>query len=426
MVFSSKHLLAGIATMLASFAFAETYYVSPTGNDNNAGTSDAPVATIKMGISKATADGDIVSIADGDYETAQVQFSKAITIQGNVADCSKVVVNCKGIQDVLRYGGTDGLTVSGLTFTNINRVIYSKNATTVSHCAFLLSTANAYGGAALCFPAGTATGLKLVEDCVFEDVSTKSDQKGAIYLDGTFPITIRRSVFRNCSAGNNGGAIGQNGGSGIVLTAESCEFSNCQGVTGAVFLQANSGKTATFRNCLFAGNTSRSSASDGGSAVYTKSAALYENCTFADNGCPNSTGDNSAAVRNNGGTTTFTNCLFWANTKKADSNGKTEISYAGGAYTATSCAAPAAAPLTGDTNVALSASPFAGAGVYTLASIVEGAANPCIDGGTTLPWMTGAKDLAGADRIVNGVPDIGAYEYGGVVKLPAGFLMYLD
>ena len=75
--------------------------------------------------------------------------------------------------------------------------------------------------------------------------------------------------------------------------------------------------------------------------------------------------------------------------------------------------------------MALSASPFAGAGVYTLASIVEGAANPCIDGGTTLPWMTGAKDLAGNDRVINGLPDLGAYEFGAVSALP-GIMIIVD
>ena len=420
-------LLLMSASLVISAATAATYYVSPTGNDNNAGTSVAPVKTILKGVSKATAAGDIVSLADGDYEIgSQIKITKAISIQGNVADCSKVVVNCKGTQHALYNDSVDGWSVSGVTFTNVNRAVYSKKAITVSHCAFRQTKDNAtLGGAALCFPAGSESGLKLVEDCVFEDLfGAGTSSKGAVYLDATFPITFRRCVFCNCTAGNNGGAIGQNGNGGIVLTAENCEFRNCQGVAGgAVFLQSNSGKTATFRNCLFAGNTSNSGASDGGSAVYTKSAAMYENCTFADNNCPKSAGSNSAAVRNNGGASTLVNCVFWNNTKKADAQGVTESSVVSSSYTATNCAAPTAAALTGDTNIALSASPFAAEGAYTLAQKIGEADNPCIDGGVKLDWMTElATDLAGVARINGEKPDIGAYEYSAAV----GFLMLID
>ena len=39
------------------------------------------------------------------------------------------------------------------------------------------------------------------------------------------------------------------------------------------------------------------------------------------------------------------------------------------------------------------------------------AASPCIDAGLTQAWMTDALDLAGHARIVNGQPDMGAYEF---------------
>ncbi len=38
--------------------------------------------------------------------------------------------------------------------------------------------------------------------------------------------------------------------------------------------------------------------------------------------------------------------------------------------------------------------------------------SPCIDTGTDRPWMAGARDLAGADRIIGARVDIGAFEYG--------------
>jgi hypothetical protein len=36
--------------------------------------------------------------------------------------------------------------------------------------------------------------------------------------------------------------------------------------------------------------------------------------------------------------------------------------------------------------------------------------SPCIDAGLNQPWMIGATDLAGNDRILSGFVDMGAYE----------------
>lgn len=418
-----KQMLMLAACLATAMSFAATYYVSPTGDDNNAGTSDAPVATIKKGVALASAAGDIVSIADGDYEIgAKITVSKAITIQGNVTDCSKVVVNCKGTQHALYNDSVDGWVVSGITFTNIYRAVYSKKAITVSHCAFRqVKSGSTLGGEGLCFPAGSADGLKLVEDCEFDNLV--SGGKGAIYLDGTFPITLRNCVFRGCV----GGAVRQNAGGGIELTAENCEFSDCTSWGGAVGLLQNSGKTQAFRNCLFSGNevTVSGWTACGGAVSTASSSATYENCTFVDNSCPLS--PSGAAVYANGGEITMVNCVFWNNLILSGTGGTVtkEASVVGSNYTATSCAAPSAAPLTGNTNVALSASPFVAPGVYTLVEKIGGVDNPCIDGGSTLDWMTGAKDLAGNDRINNSVPDMGAYEYYAVTK-KLGSLMYID
>lgn len=420
-----KRALAMIsALLLVSAATAATYYVSPAGNDNNTGTSDAPVRTISKGISKATAAGDIVSVADGDYEIgAKITVSQAITIRGNVDDCSKVVVNCKGTQHALYNDSVDGWSVSGFTFTNIYRVVYSKKAVTVSHCVFRdVKSGSTLGGEALCFPAGTDDGLKVVEDCLFDNLY--SGGKGAIYLDNTFPITIRRCVFRGCY----GGGVRKNSDTGTIeLTAEDCEFSDCGGWGGAVNLMANNKKTQYFRNCLFARNDATPSGNTAcGSAVSTKNSfGIYENCTFADNTCSLSMSTSAAAVYANGGSSTFVNCIFWNNLHMNGSGGPvTAETSVSGTYTATNCAASAASPLANGTdNKALSASPFAAAGVYTLA----GEDNPCLGAGVKLDWMTeDSKDLAGNPRLRgNNIVDLGCYEFVETGSFK-GFLMLID
>lgn len=425
-------LLLMSASLVISAATAATYYVSPTGNDNNAGTSDAPVKTISKGVSKATAAGDIVSLADGDYEIgSQIKITKAISIQGNVADCSKVVVNCKGVQDALKNeSGADGWSIFGLTFTNINRAVYSKNAITIGKCVFRQSkSGGANTGSALCFPAGSEDGEKLVEDCLFEDLKTASNCKGAIYLDGTFPIVVRRCTFKNCNATNNGGAIGQQNPGGIVLAVENSAFLNCSSSgSGAIYLLANTGKTATLRSCLFVGNASTATGNSAcGSVVLTSTDAIFENCTFANNTSA-TYNINTATVRVSAGSGSFVNCIFWNNLKLNKSGGtlSKEVSVSG-TYVASSSAASAAAALTGDTNIKLSASPFAGAGIYTLAHKIGEADNPCLGVGVKLGWMTeDSKDLAGNPRLRgDNVVDLGCYEFVETVA-SAGFLMLID
>ena len=426
-----KHALILMSvSLLAASATAATYYVSPSGNDNNAGTEDAPVKTIAKGISKATQAGDIVSVADGDYEIgAKITVSQAITIRGNVDDCSKVVVNCKGTQHALYNDSVDGWSVSGFTFTNIYRVVYSKKAVTVSHCVFRdVKSGSILGGEALCFPDGTVDGRKIVEDCLFDNLY--SGGKGAIYLDKIFPISVRRCIFRGCY----GGGIRQNQdstGGGIELTTEDCEFSDCGGWGGAVNLMGNNKKTQYFRNCLFVRNDATPNGWTAcGSAVTTKNSyGVYENCTFADNTCSKSPSTSAAAVYANGGNSTFVNCIFWNNLHMNGSGGPvTAETSVSGTYTATNCAASVASPLANGTdNKALSASPFAAAGVYTLAQKIGEADNPCLGAGVKLDWMTeDSKDLAGNPRLrEDDIVDLGCYEFVETVA-SAGFLMLID
>src|SRR6185312_7926843 len=86
-------LAVGLAAMLvlaaASKARAAEYYVSPTGSDANAGTMDAPFATLQKGVTAAAA-GDTVWIRGGTYKVttpassgAGINFSKSGTSDTN-------------------------------------------------------------------------------------------------------------------------------------------------------------------------------------------------------------------------------------------------------------------------------------------------------------------------------------------------------
>ena len=53
---------------------AADYYVSPSGNDSNAGTIDAPLLTLRQAISKATA-GTTIYLREGTYRVGDYGLS---------------------------------------------------------------------------------------------------------------------------------------------------------------------------------------------------------------------------------------------------------------------------------------------------------------------------------------------------------------
>ena len=62
-------------------AYAATYYVSPSGSDNNSGTSlSSPVKTINKALSKAQSSGDIVYVTTGTYAEAVSIGQSGITL----------------------------------------------------------------------------------------------------------------------------------------------------------------------------------------------------------------------------------------------------------------------------------------------------------------------------------------------------------
>lgn len=58
------------------FAEAKTWYVSPSGNDNVAGTLSAPFKTIPKAITSATA-GDIIELRGGTYSSNEIRVTKS-------------------------------------------------------------------------------------------------------------------------------------------------------------------------------------------------------------------------------------------------------------------------------------------------------------------------------------------------------------
>jgi hypothetical protein len=70
MMSRQRALLAIVIAAIAFPSLAATFWVSPSGSDNNAGTKDAPFATLEHAVGATGASGDceiVVYVADGTY-----------------------------------------------------------------------------------------------------------------------------------------------------------------------------------------------------------------------------------------------------------------------------------------------------------------------------------------------------------------------
>jgi hypothetical protein len=69
-----KKLFTILMMLSASVAvLAADYYVSPSGSDDNAGTIDAPFATLKKAIGNATA-GTTIYLREGTYQPTEAEI----------------------------------------------------------------------------------------------------------------------------------------------------------------------------------------------------------------------------------------------------------------------------------------------------------------------------------------------------------------
>ncbi len=135
---------------------------------------------------------------------------------------------------------------------------------------------------------------------------------GAIRIDDYEQIEISHCLFRNNHADNfssnnpAGGAIMMNECS---IHISHCVFhDNAAPWGGAIAILTNSNPLIDI--CLFYNNEAISEEC-GAALVWTDCDPHFVNCTFADNHAPLGGG---AAALQLGGTTTFTNCVFWGNT----------------------------------------------------------------------------------------------------------------
>ncbi len=116
-----KILLSTVLLVITMLCFATTYYISPIGNNANAGTAASPWKTLVYACQTTTA-GDIIHVTAGTYtETAVASLKAGVSLEGEGAATTVIKSSIAGDWSVLLVlespANTNGnQSISGITF----------------------------------------------------------------------------------------------------------------------------------------------------------------------------------------------------------------------------------------------------------------------------------------------------------------------
>ncbi len=150
-----------------------------------------------------------------------------------------------------------------------------------------------------------------IEDGVARLTSSSDSTGGGVFLGSASVVTFEHCLFENNRATLNGGALFVTGGTGAICT--DCRFFRNQADKdgGAAFV--NGSTLSRFERCEFERNTSGKEAG----AIHSRGGApTYIDCEFRDNSCFNSGGAVMAS-----GQASFRRCVFEGNTSIASQGG---------------------------------------------------------------------------------------------------------
>jgi hypothetical protein len=280
--FAATFVIATVIAPAGAFAQATARYVSPAGDDANPGTLSLPFATIQHAVN-ASADGDSVMLADGEYSGPGNRdidmLGKAIRVASISMDPELCVINCADPDSTPHIGfifngfyndrpELAGLTVTGATTTSANQgAIQLPGDGLVSE--FPADSPNADNPAQEMAPTGAAPILRRVN--VISNVGNG------------FYVGTNRTVFTayDCSFSDN---TGHGGGTNYASSSRG-EFFDCRfernGGAGMSYGASSWGPARVpIIRCRFTGN-----AADGfmGGMSYTQSLE-FDECEFTTNG----------------------------------------------------------------------------------------------------------------------------------------------
>ena len=191
-------------------------YVSPEGDDNNAGTEEDPVATIAHAI-EISVKGKII-LLNGTHKTGDLgTITKDLTIIGQ----GNAIIDAQNNNRVLYVGSTGDVLIENVTLIN--------GYTSADESGALFGN----------------SGKLTIQGCTLAN-STSSKNGGAIY--NVADLMVIDSVFENNKAAQNGGAIFSQAAAGftpeLYVVGTTFTNNNAKGSSnfagGAIFAQQNS------------------------------------------------------------------------------------------------------------------------------------------------------------------------------------------
>lgn len=303
-------------------------------------------------------DGCTVMVSNGHYRLAsRIDMSKAVTLRSESGP-QRCILDGQGVRPVL-YIGHSSAVVDGFTITNgysgtWGGGVHFAAQGTVRNCWIVRNRAEYYGSGVYLYRAGTLQNCRITHNY------------GATYGSGIYVHT----------------------GSGMTLL-DSIITDNSGYVGDAIYSRS----PVTVRNCLIARNTSSAT-----SVLVHEQGATLESCTIVDNVVNDLGLQGGAAVW--APNSTLRNNIIRFNTCRG---GESNIWPRPGLTVTYTCTWP---PWTGVGNTSVDPRFRNRAGRdYRL-----GLDSYCVNAGQNQSWHTGAFDLEGNPRRVNGTVDMGAYE----------------
>ncbi len=266
---------------------AATYYVSPDGDDEAAGTS---WATALQNISTAVAKGDVseVVLTNGThYVTEEVLLDKAVTVRGMTTNRNLAIVNGNYPHTTNRvfYIHHAGAVVADMTITNgfvlpapqtssIGGGLLMRSGT-VRNCLITGNTADFRGG-------GIWINIGVLTNSVVTG-NTSGHWGGGVYVQGASRVVD--SVISNNTAANSGGGIKI----GLGPEVSNTDIVNNTAPRGGGVSFTTAGGVVT--NCLVANNIATSSSDRGGGGIYGSAAGnVITHSRIIGNKAPNARG----------------------------------------------------------------------------------------------------------------------------------------
>jgi parallel beta-helix repeat protein len=208
---------------LAVNAFAATYYVATTGNNNNPGTEAQPWATLTYAESQLSS-GDTLIVRGGTYnETLNINVSNT-TIQ-NYPGETPVIDGGGTLPGAGEYGSlvrisytTGGITLDGFEIKNSDAIgitVKQTDGNTIKNC--IIHDVDRQG-----IVVDTNANNTLIEDCVIHEHNLFWPGSGSDYGSGFITVRNHDTTIRRCEVYNGYGEGIDAGRKSINVIIEYC------------------------------------------------------------------------------------------------------------------------------------------------------------------------------------------------------------